>query len=113
MSTTTTPTSIITASNDDKTTKSLRESFYFELNLAESTEINFKELVLKKNNKLQPSSTEPTAFTKESTKDINSDKSLVHQNDLNASIQPSKNSRFNIIEHLEKRYGSGAVLDYS
>ncbi|RLN55883.1 hypothetical protein BBJ29_003894 [Phytophthora kernoviae] len=81
-----------------------RQTFHIQLNSSSPAEINFKELVGQVASPTAPqepstNSSNTTPFVKPST------------GKSEKPTAPTRPQRFNIIEHLEKRYGGGAVLN--
>uniref|UniRef100_M4BCG9 Hpc2-related domain-containing protein n=1 Tax=Hyaloperonospora arabidopsidis (strain Emoy2) TaxID=559515 RepID=M4BCG9_HYAAE len=85
------------------TSTTQRQAFYIQLDNNVPAEINFKQLVIQ-NSRLSealPSSTRPTNTA--STP-------VPLPKNFESVASTTRPQRFNIIEHLEKRYGSGSVL---
>uniref|UniRef100_A0AAV1TKU2 Hpc2-related domain-containing protein n=1 Tax=Peronospora matthiolae TaxID=2874970 RepID=A0AAV1TKU2_9STRA len=85
------------------TSTTQRQTFYIQLDNNAPAEINFKQLVIQHSRPFEalPSSTSPanTAST-----------AVPLPKNSESVASTTRPQRFNIIEHLEKRYGSGSVL---
>ncbi|GMF11959.1 unnamed protein product [Phytophthora lilii] len=78
-----------------------RRTFHIQLDGSSPAEINFKQLMIQSSRQEEPasSSTSPSNATSLATAPAP------------RKPPPTRPQRFNIIEHLEKRYGGGAVLN--
>ncbi|CAI5734750.1 unnamed protein product [Peronospora destructor] len=83
---------------------SRRTTFSVHLNSSVPAEISFKELMIQRTNQSEP----PTPRTSSSNTTSTSLPSIGKPERAAPTTRPQ---RFNIIEHLEKRYGGGSVLN--